>query len=95
MSRKFFAIEPLDDGCVLGKKAIGKNACWYVRMYKLDRSISDAQGRYEQGHAYGNAKPRRSMQLLPGKPSLSLSPRLKASLAGIMTLSLTPIFLSD
>ena len=33
MSKKFFPIEPLDEGCMLGKKATGKNAYWYVRMY--------------------------------------------------------------
>jgi hypothetical protein len=36
MSKKFYPIEPLDDGCVLGKKATGKNAYWYVRMYWKD-----------------------------------------------------------
>ena len=33
MSKNFIPIEPLDDGCVLGKKQTGKNPYWYVRMY--------------------------------------------------------------
>lgn len=41
MSKKFYPIEPLDDGCVLGKKATGKNAYWYVRMYWKDRGESE------------------------------------------------------
>ena len=41
MSKKFYPIEPLDDGCVLGKKATGKNAYWYVRMYWKDKGESE------------------------------------------------------
>ncbi len=40
MSKKFYPIEPLNDGCVLGK-----NAYWYVRMYWKDRGESE-QPRY-------------------------------------------------
>lgn len=42
-----------------GSKEVERIFPKYCRLTleKLDRSISDAQGRYEQGHAYGNAKP--------------------------------------
>ena len=55
MSKKFYPIEPLDDGCVLGKKATGKNAYWYVRMYWKDRGESEYRSTkilYEDSRAH-------------------------------------------
>ena len=54
MSKKFFPIEPLDEGCMLGKKATGKNAYWYVRMYWKAKGESEYRSTkipYEESRA--------------------------------------------
>lgn len=75
MSKNFIPIEPLDDGCVLGKKQTGKNPYWYVRMYwkSADKPQSEYKSTkilYEDSQASRLKAKRKAGNLIPNLDSV-------------------------